>query len=139
MLTLRRETDAYPELTQALNDRLDQFNMRVTGDYNWIPVAFTLRDEAGELRGGILGDIWGGWLHITVLFVDDEFRGSGWGDRLIEAAEEAARAAGCRGIHLETFSFQARPLYEKHGYTVFAALEDFPPGHTNYFMRKMLA
>jgi len=139
MLTLRRETDAYQELTQALNDRLDRFNMRVTGDHNWIPVAFALRDEAGELRGGILADIWGGWMHITVLIVDDDLRGQGWGDRLLEAAEAVAVSAGCRGVHLETFSFQARPFYEKHGYEVFAAIDDFPPGHTNYFMRKMLS
>jgi len=40
---------------------------------------------------------------------------------------------------LETASFEARPFYEKLGYEVFAALEDYPPGHTKFYLRKRLA
>src|SRR5262249_47582354 len=124
MLTLGRETDSNHVLDDALNARLDQFNMHVTGETDWTPLAFTLRDDAGRLRGGILADIWGGWMFISALYVDEDLRGEGWGRQLLHAAEAAARQAGCRNIHLDTFSFQARPFYEKEGYTVFAALED---------------
>jgi hypothetical protein len=40
---------------------------------------------------------------------------------------------------LETHSFQARPFYEKCGYKVFGTLEDYPPGHAKFFLRKRLA
>ena len=60
------------------------------------------------------------------------------GSQLLLSAEQYARERGCQSVHRETFSFQARPLYEKHGYEVFAQLEDFPPGHTKYFLRKRL-
>jgi len=40
---------------------------------------------------------------------------------------------------LETHSYEARPFYEKLGYEVFAALEDYPPGHTKFYLRKQLA
>jgi hypothetical protein len=39
---------------------------------------------------------------------------------------------------LETYSFQARPFYERHGYTVFGVLDNHPIGHQRYFMQKAL-
>jgi ribosomal protein S18 acetylase RimI-like enzyme len=60
------------------------------------------------------------------------------GRQLLGAAETYARERGCRHVKLETFSFQARPFYEKLGYEVFATLEDCPVGHREYFLRKSL-
>jgi hypothetical protein len=39
-------------------------------------------------------------------------------------------------LWLDTFSFQARPFYEKLGYEVFGQLEDYPRGHSRYFLQK---
>ena len=33
-------------------------------------------------------------------------------------------------------SFQALPFYQKYGYQVWGQLDDFPPGHTHYYLRK---
>jgi hypothetical protein len=54
------------------------------------------------------------------------------------AIEGAAEERGCERAHLDTFSYQARPFYEKLGYRVFGELEDYPPGHTRFFLRKQL-
>jgi hypothetical protein len=45
---------------------------------------------------------------------------------------------GCQYVWLDTYSFQARPFYEKLGYRVFGQLPDHPPGHTRFFMFKTL-
>jgi hypothetical protein len=82
--------------------------------------------------GGLLGDIWGGWLHVSFLWVARPLRQNGWARRLMREAERYAIARGAHDAHLETFSFQARPLYEKLGYELFGQLDDFPPGHTKY-------
>jgi hypothetical protein len=37
---------------------------------------------------------------------------------------------------LETFSFQARPLYEKLGYRVFGEEKDHLKGHSHYLLTK---
>ena len=58
---------------------------------------------------------------------------------MMKLAEEEAIRRGCVGAWLDTHSFQARPFYEKLGYTVFGVLENFPPGHTRYYLRKSLA
>jgi GNAT superfamily N-acetyltransferase len=65
-------------------------------------------------------------------------RGHGYGERLLQAAEKEARTHGCRGVFLSTFSFQARPFYERFGYEVFGELPDYPTGHAYYFMKKAL-
>ena len=54
------------------------------------------------------------------------------------AIEQLAAQRGCLNSHLDTFSFQARPLYEKLGYKVFGTLEYHPKGHSHYFLKKTL-
>jgi hypothetical protein len=41
-------------------------------------------------------------------------------------------------IGSDTFSFQALDFYKKHGYVVFAKLNDIPPGHSRYYLKKLL-
>ena len=41
-------------------------------------------------------------------------------------------------IRVQTIE-QARPFYEGHGYHVFGSLDDYPAGHTCYFLTKELS
>ncbi len=75
---------------------------------------------------------------MDALWVADVVRGQGHGGRLLAAAEAYALERGCIGVFLDTFSFQARPFYERNGYGVFATLADYPPGHERCFLRKRL-
>lgn len=113
-------------------------NMAAAGAVDDFPANFVLRSPRGEVMGGLLGDIWGGWLDIHILWVAQALRGQGHGARLMAAAEAYAVEKGCRGINLDTFSFQARPFYERLGFTVFGALADYPAGHTRFYMEKRL-
>jgi ribosomal protein S18 acetylase RimI-like enzyme len=56
----------------------------------------------------------------------------------MQQAEDIAREAGCAGIWLDTYEFQARGFYEKLGYTVFGELPDHPAGMKRFFMMKRL-
>jgi GNAT superfamily N-acetyltransferase len=137
-LHISSEPDASREECSIIGDAVDNFNVRVTGDENYYPVNQFLRDEAGAIRGGVLADLWGGWLHVKFLWVEEALRERGYGSQLLQAAEDEARAKGGRNAYVETFSFQARPFYERHSYHVFGELEDHPPGHNYYFLRKAL-
>ncbi len=132
------EPHARAEDVNAIESAVDSFNMRVTGDHDWKRVRVFLRDEAGRLCGGLTADLWGKWMHIQFLWVDENLRKQGYGEKLMAMAEDEARAHGCQNAHIETFSFQARPFYERLGYRVIAELPDYPPGHTNYILRKSL-
>lgn len=43
---------------------------------------------------------------------------------------------GCYLVHLDTFDFQAKDFYLKHGYEIFGVLADCPKEHNRYFMKK---
>jgi len=105
----------------------------------WMPHNFLLRDANGEILGGALGNLWGGWFYLEYMWVDRSIRGRGYATRLIKKAEENAVASGCMSAFLSTFSFQARPLYEKLGYEVFGEEKDHPKGHSHFLMKKQLA
>jgi GNAT superfamily N-acetyltransferase len=125
------------EITFA-REAIARHNVAVTRDTYYSPLAIFLRDERDVIMGATFGDLWGGWLELTLLWVAEPLRGQGYGARLLLAAEEEARTQGCRGVFLSTFSFQARPFYERFGYEVFGELPDYPEGHSLYFMKKML-
>ena len=76
---------------QFVRDHLDFFNVGVTGESAYYPVHFFLKSERGETLGGLLGNIWGGWLHITYLWIDEAARGKRWATRLMDQAEAYAR------------------------------------------------
>ena len=136
--TVRFEPYAAAELRQRVQTMVDHHNIASTGQADWYPVAFFLRDEAGEVLGGLLGEIWAGWLHIRTLALAAPARGQGFGRELMQRAERYARERGCTNVFLDTFSFQARPFYAKLGYRVFGVLENHPAGHQHFFMTKRL-
>jgi GNAT superfamily N-acetyltransferase len=129
-------TDA--DVYAVQNGSLWAFNVAHTGDDNLQRLAIHACNAQGDMLGGLVGTYLWGWLHIETLFIGEPFRHRGVGTQLMLAAEQDARRRGIRNVHLETLSFQARPFYEKLGYEVFGTLEDFPPGHQQYFMRKSL-
>lgn len=123
---------------QLVRDRLDMFNVGVTGVSGYYPVNLFLKNDRGETMGGLLGGIWGGWLQITYLWIDEAVRGKRWATNLMDQAEAYARERRCHSATLDTHSFQARPFYEKRGYEVFGMLDDWPKGHKKFFLRKKL-
>ena len=123
---------------QTVRDRLDLYNVGVTGVSTYYPVNYFLKNARGETLGGLMGSVWGGWLHIAWLWVDEAVRGQDWGTRLMDLAEAYGRERGCHSATLDTHSFQARPFYESRGYEVFGTLDDYPKGHKKFFLRKKL-
>lgn len=126
----------------AYNDRHSaMLRQRLTPEHRRsTPVESYVLSEAGEVVGGCTGravPLWG-WLEIDLMWLRDDLRGQGWGARLLADVEAQAAALGCTRVKLSTWEFQARHFYERHGYAVYAEEHDYPPGHTNYLMRKDL-
>ena len=97
---------------------------------------FVLARDGEALVGGLLGFTHWGWLFISHLWLAEAARGSGVGRQMMEAAEREAVRRGCRHVHCDTFDFQALPFYRRLGFEVFGTLEDYPPGHSRYFLQK---
>ncbi|MHA6310994.1 GNAT family N-acetyltransferase [Pantoea sp. S-LA4] len=97
-----------------------------------------IRDELGRKLAGLTGSTAGNWLRIDMLWVGDALRGQGVGSRLIQAAEQEARQRGCRYAQVDTASFQARPFYEKLGYSLRFSLDHYPRHHQRHYLTKIL-
>ena len=84
------------------------------------------------------GKLFGNWLLIDLLWVEDSLRGKGVGSSLLQAAEDAARDYGAKRVFLNTFRFQAPDFYLKHGYREVFRLDEFPYTGTKYYFTKDL-
>lgn len=122
----------------AITKPLVQFNIANRGTIEDKPdFAILVRDpDTNEVLGGLYGSDGYGWAFVKYLVVPEKFRGQKLGTRLIEEAEKIARDRGYIGIWLDTFEFQARPFYEKMGYTLFGELEGGPNAAGRYFLKK---
>jgi ribosomal protein S18 acetylase RimI-like enzyme len=132
------EPHAPGELRQIVQQGVDLYNVGKTGVAKFHELSIFLRDARGEILGGLLGHVWGGWLFVETLWIDESLRGRGHGRKLMRAAERYAIERGAHGSHLSTHSFQAPDFYRRLGYQVCGQIDDRPPGHHLYFMRKRL-
>ncbi|MFC1233402.1 GNAT family N-acetyltransferase [Vibrio sp. F74] len=94
--------------------------------------------ENGDKSAGVTGEIWGNWLLIQYLWVDETQRGNRLGATILSELEQYAKEQGCHSCLLDTFSFQARTFYEKMGYTHAMTMDDFPVETKKFYMMKSL-
>lgn len=127
-----------PQDTKIINEGLEDYNVSVGVRGDWLPLAVFMRDSDGKTLGGLTGGTFWGWLHVSMFWLDKEIRGKGFGSQILKEAETEALRRGCRNAYLDTTSFQALPFYQKQGYTLYTQLDDFPSGHSRYFLKKQL-
>ena len=120
-----------------LSDGLNEHIGSLIAEAGFRPLAVKAK-QGDTICGGIFAYLNWNWVQVSLVWVHPEHRGNGLGSKLIDALEARARSEGCKFAHLDTFSFQARPFYERFGYEVFAELSEYPPGHSRYFMKKTL-
>ena len=117
---------------------VSNYNTQQAGDDDAQTLCFVLQSPDQEVVGGVIGATYWDWFYLDLMWIKEELRGCGYGHRLMTLAEDEARQRGAKNAYLDTFSFQAPDFYKQHGYQVFGELQDFPPGHQRYFLRKQL-
>jgi GNAT superfamily N-acetyltransferase len=135
ILPVEKPTD---EMWEVIGGGINQFNHQHSGPEDFQHLCFALYGPGGQVAGGLIGEIYWGWLYINLMFITEELRGQGYGHQLLIQAEAEAKKRGATSVFFDTFSFQALDFYQKHGYRIFGQLDDFPPGHTRYYMTKTL-
>jgi len=138
-MTLTIEKNLAVSEADQLRQRLDEYNEPIVGKRTTRDLGYAIRNEEGELIGGLIGSIVWTMLHINVIWVSESLRGKDYGSKLMAQAEDEAKLYGCEFARLHTFSFQAKHFYLKNGYTVISETEDFPKGHSQYLMVKALS
>lgn len=95
----------------------------------------SIADKTGKVVGGALFWAYWGWLDVSLLAVEVDYRGLGLGRRLMSMIEKEALEEKCHKIRVETFENELG-FYQKMGYREVGQLEDYPDGYTYYWMRK---
>jgi GNAT superfamily N-acetyltransferase len=131
------DTPAAEDLA-VIGDGLTSFNAADVGPAERRALAVVMRDEAGQVVAGVSGYTAWGWLYVQWLWVAEGARGGGLAGRMLAAVEDEARARGCHGAYIDTFSPVALKTYQRAGYVPFGELEDFPIGRTRTFLQKRL-
>ncbi|MFX0095482.1 MAG: GNAT family N-acetyltransferase, partial [Candidatus Hodarchaeota archaeon] len=70
-------------------------------------ISLVLKEGNGNIVGGVITSMLTGVMHLEVLWVDEKYRGRGYGRDLVLQAERIGRAKGYPASQTWTFSFQA--------------------------------
>jgi ribosomal protein S18 acetylase RimI-like enzyme len=129
------------EEMRVFKKRLQDYNMEQTnGEWNKpeIEINLVLKDNDGNVLGGINASIlyWVMWLEI--FWVDEKYRGLGYGRKLLLEAEKIGKNHGCVASGTWTFSFQAPEFYQRVGYEVIGVFDGYVNGITEYVLLKNL-
>lgn len=122
----------------AIEERLYEFNREATGAHDGEGLGFIMRDDDGVVVGAALGYTWAGISELRQMWVEKRYRGNGYGRALLDAFVAEAARRGVGRIWLSSYDFQAPGMYEKAGFVRMAELPDFPLGHTNVILCKVL-
>jgi len=136
---LQAEHDLSPVELNAIEERLNSYNRRLTGHQDDRALACTLRNDAGRAIGIAAGYSWAGIAELKLMWIDEAHRGSGHGRTLLDAFVAEAADRGVRRVWVSTHDFQAPGLYEKAGFERLAELNGWPEGHSNIILCKTIA
>lgn len=126
-----------------IDQQIDEYNSRYltfAKNEDVIRLDYVIKNENDEIVGGIVSFIYcKKCLYIYVLWINDQYRNMKYGSMLLNKVEDEAKKRGCTLVHLDSFDFQAKDFYLKHGYEVFGVLDECPPGHKRFYLKKDLA
>lgn len=137
-LHIRELSKPYKKAEDFLLDEMLDYNSNFVKerDSDKKTLLLILRDEQHNWYGGLMADFAWEAMKIYVLWVNEQFRGKGYGLQLLKTAEKIAIEKKCRLIYLETTSFHNHALYLKNGFKEAGRIEDYPKGQTFYLMTK---
>ena len=92
--------------------------------------------DGNQIIGGAL--IWehSDALYIDVLWCNEQYRKQGIGTKIITMIDDAAKNKGLPKIFVDTYEFQARAFYEKHGFYCIGTITKYLKDYDRIFMRK---
>ena len=126
------------ELIDFFDKKIEEFNVASWEIKKKIPLAVKIEKE-GEIIGGASAKTFGLWLLIENIWVSENARGQNLGTKILEILEAEAIKRDCQFSLLDTLNFQAKPFYEKFGYTVVWTQKNYPKSGCKYFMTKVLS
>lgn len=125
------------EETQTLINLLIQYNQQHFEVKERTPFSIHAKNQ-DNIIGGIHGTIFGEWMDIKYLAVDEAFREQKIGSKLLADAEKLAKKYKCKHIFISTFDFQGKDYYPKFGFKEVLVRHNFPITGSEHYLIKEL-
>lgn len=123
--------------TKILHEGLRQHVQLYVGERHRGPkVRLVVKDENGELIGGLSAWTTLQNLIFEYIWVEESFRGKGIGKTLMAEMERIARENGCIASQAQCFSFQAIGFFEKTGYKILGISDGYPAPIKEFYLIK---
>ena len=122
-----------PVIDQILSF-LDQYNYNHV-ERNIKPFIISFKKNESLIGGAQCVSVWD-WMHIKLMWVKESERKKGYGTKIIDRIQQEAIKRKCIGMHLDTYSFQAKDFYLQFGFKIFGHINDHPKGHVRYYLKK---
>jgi len=117
-------------------DQLYKYNVERTSGPR-IDISFVMKDET-KIIGACFCNTFSNCLYIDVMWLDEAYRGRGYGKLMISQAEKVGKENGCVFSHTTTFNYQSPEFYQACGYEVFSEIREYPGDIVQYFLKKIL-
>jgi GNAT superfamily N-acetyltransferase len=111
------------------------YNEKIVGERDKT-LAIFLKNDQGQVFGGIQAFLGSESLYIDVLWVQSTLQNQGYGTKLLQAAEQEALKNGCTFVTVDTWDFQAEKFYLKNDYEKIGELKNYWLGHSKIFLKK---
>ena len=99
-------------------------------------ISLVLKDNNGNIIGGVITSMLTGIMHLEVLWIDEMYRGRGYGKDLVLQAERIGKEKGYPTSQTWALSFQSPEFFKKFGYEVFGVSDGYPDSIKEYFLIK---
>lgn len=109
---------------------------RLMEEYPHRNYALITKTDDGKVIGGINGYTTFGTLFIESIWVDESYRGQGYGKELLREAESLAREKGCIAGQSTCFTFQNLKFMKRQGYEPYGFTDAYPNDVKEYFLIK---
>ena len=121
-------------LHAGLRNHVDQF---VGDEKNGIGIKLLLKDPHGEAIGGLHAWTTIHNLLIEFVWVDEAYRGAGWGTQLLTSAETIAKEKNtCIAALVCPMSFHSPEFFKKQGFQEFGYSDGYPAPYKEFYLIK---
>jgi GNAT superfamily N-acetyltransferase len=130
-------TDADEEDKKIIHAGLHRHVKANVGEgYKGTKIRFTIKDQVGELIGGLSA-----WTTLSNLILDnvwitERFRRKGLGRILMQEMERTAKEQGCIASQAYCFSFQTPTFFQNMGYQVLGISDGYPQAVRELYLIK---
>ncbi len=135
---IRRVVEEEQEIRDFIHNGFSRYGEQCDVILNYDGFCFVAKSNDGKIAGVITGRAYYNEVHIEDLIVDETYRRTGLGTRLVGTVEDAYKGKGYDIVTLTTFGFQAPEFYRKLGYRTEFIREAGNKKLNKYFLNKKL-